>query len=136
MIGKDDKNSLLDGLIKEVEEKKIDRKSKNNKVVFKINKEQTRFRVDLGRDLEVLRKVFDLLEKANNKEYGRKITFKDLAFWGITKISSKDMEKIKKASMTKMDKVERFFNELKAKTNRDITHGEFLVKKLNIVELI
>jgi len=136
MIGKDDKNSLLDGLIKEVEEKKIDRKSKNNKVVFKINKEQTRFRVDLGRDLEVLRKVFDLLEKANNKEYGRKITFKDLAFWGITKISSKYMEKIKKASMTKMDKVERFFNELKAKTNRDITHGEFLVKKLNIVELI
>ena len=136
MIGKDDKNSLLDGLIKEVEEKKIDRKSKNNKVVFKINKEQTRFRVDLGRDLEVLRKVFDLLEKANNKEYGRKITFKDLAFWGITKISSKDMEKIQKASMTKMDKVERFFNELKAKTNRDITHGEFLVKKLNIVELI
>ncbi|OFZ24512.1 MAG: hypothetical protein A2381_05480 [Bdellovibrionales bacterium RIFOXYB1_FULL_37_110] len=137
MIGKDDKNSLIGNVVKEVRaEKRKGRKSKNNKVVFKINKEQTRFRVDLGRDLEVLRKVFDLLEKANNKEYGRKITFKDLAFWGITKISSKDMEKIQKASMTKMEKVERFFNELKAKTSGDITHGEFLVKKLNIVELI
>ena len=80
--------------------------------------------------------MLDLLERANNKEYGRKITFKDLAIWGITKINSKDMKKIQAASMTKMEKVERFFNELKAKTSGDITHGEFLVKKLNIVELI
>src|SRR3989339_440020 len=116
MIGKDDKNSLLDGLVRKVKEKKIDQKLKNNKAVFKINKEQTRFRVDLGRDLKVLRKVLDLLERANNKEYGRKITFKDLAIWGITKINSKDMKKIQAASMTKMEKVERFFNEYKAKT--------------------
>ncbi|OFZ46403.1 MAG: hypothetical protein A2381_14610 [Bdellovibrionales bacterium RIFOXYB1_FULL_37_110] len=136
MIGKDDKNSLLDGLVRKVKEKKIDQKLKNNKAVFKINKEQTRFRVDLGRDLKVLRKVLDLLERANNKEYGRKITFKDLAIWGITKINSKDMKKIQAASMTKMEKVERFFNEYKAKTRGGITLGKFLVKKLNIAQLV
>ena len=92
-----------------MKEKKIDRKIKKDKDGFKINKEQTRFRVDLERDLKVLRKVLDLLERANNKEYGRKITSKDLAIWGITKINSKDMKKIQAASMTKMEKVERFF---------------------------
>jgi len=108
MIGKEDKNSLLDGLVMEVKaEKKKRRKIKNDKLGFKINKEQTRFRVDLENDLKVLGKVFDLLEKANIKEYGRKIMFKDLVIWGITKLNSKDIEKIQEASMTKMDKFER-----------------------------
>ena len=133
MIDKDDKNSLLDGLVKDVkEEKKKGRKIKNDKVGFKINKEQTRFIVDLVSDVESLGKIFEQLEKANNKEYGREITFKDLAVWGITKISSKEMEKIQEGSMTEMEKVERVFNEYKTKTGEGITLGEFLVKKLNI----
>ena len=133
MIDKDDKNSLLDGLVKDVkEEKKKGRKIKNDKVGFKINKEQTRFIVDLVSDVESLGKIFEQLEKANNKEYGREITFKDLAVWGITKISSKEMEKIQEGSMTEMEKVERVFNEYKSKTGEGITLGEFLVKKLNI----
>ena len=133
MISKEEKNSLLDGFVKEVKEEKMKvRKSKNNKEMFKINKEQTRFIVDLGSDVEVLGKVFDLLEKVNNKEYGREITFKDLAILGITKISSKDIEKIQEGSMTEMEKVERVFNEYKTKTGEGITLGEFLVKKLNI----
>ena len=133
MIGKEDKNSLLDGLVKDVkEEKKKGRKIKNDKVGFKINKEQTRFIVDLVSDVESLGKIFEQLERANNKEYGREITFKDLAVWGITKISSKEMEKIQEGSMTEMEKVERVFNEYKSKTGEGITLGEFLVKKLNI----
>jgi len=133
MIDKDDKNSLLDGLVKDVkEEKKKGRKIKNDKVGFKINKEQTRFIVDLVSDVESLGKIFEQLERANNKEYGREITFKDLAVWGITKISSKEMEKIQEGSMTEMEKVERVFNEYKSKTGEGITLGEFLVKKLNI----
>ena len=133
MISKEEKNSLLDGFVKEVKEEKMKvRKSKNNKEMFKINKEQTRFIVDLGSDVEVLGKVFDLLEKVNNKEYGREITFKDLAILGITKISSKDIEKIQEGSMTEMERVDRAFNEYKLKTGEEITLGEFLVKKLNI----
>ena len=133
MISEEEKNSLLDGFVKEVKEEKMKvRKSKNNKEMFKINKEQTRFIVDLGSDVEVLGKVFDLLEKVNNKEYGREITFKDLAILGITKISSKDIEKIQEGSMTEMERVDRAFNEYKLKTGEEITLGEFLVKKLNI----
>ncbi len=112
MVGKEDKNSLLDGLVKEVKgEKKKVRKIKNDKLVFKINKGQTRFRVDLENNLKVLGKVFDLLERANNKDYGREITFKDLLILGITKLNSKDIEKIQEASMTKMDKLERRLKE-------------------------
>jgi len=133
MISEEEKNSLLDGFVKEVKEEKMKvRKSKNIKEMFKINKEQTRFIVDLGSDVEVLGKVFDLLEKVNNKEYGREITFKDLAILGITKISSKDIEKIQEGSMTEMERVDRAFNEYKLKTGEEITLGEFLVKKLNI----
>jgi len=133
MISKDDKNSLMVSIDKDVlVEKKKDRKFKNDKEVFKINREKIRFIVDLGSDAEVLGKVFDLLEKANNKEYGREITFKDLVIWGITKINPKDVEKIQECSMTEMEKVERVFNEYKSKTGEGITLGEFLVKKLNI----
>ena len=133
MISKEEKNSLLDGFVKEVKEEKMKvRKSKNIKEMFKINKEQTRFIVDLGSDVEVLGKVFDLLEKVNNKEYGREITFKDLVISAITKLNSKEIEKIQEGSMTEMEKVERVFNEYKSKTGEGITLGEFLVKKLNI----
>ena len=133
MISEEEKNSLLDGFVKEVKEEKMKvRKSKNIKEMFKINKEQTRFIVDLGSDVEVLGKVFDLLEKVNNKEYGREITFKDLVISAITKLNSKEIEKIQEGSMTEMEKVERVFNEYKSKTGEGITLGEFLVKKLNI----
>ena len=133
MIDMGSKNSLIDGVDKEVkDEKKKGLKTKNDKDGFKTNKEQIRFLVDIGKDTDVQRKIFELLEKANNKEYGREITFKDLAILGITKISSKDIEKIQEGSMTEMEKVERVFNEYKLKTGEAITLGEFLVKKLNI----
>jgi len=133
MIDMGSKNSLIDGVDKEVkDEKKKGLKTKNDKDGFKTNKEQIRFLVDIGKDTDVQRKIFELLEKANNKEYGREITFKDLAILGITKISSKDIEKIQEGSMTEMERVDRAFNEYKLKTGENITLGEFLVKKLNI----
>ena len=133
MIDMGSKNSLIDSIDNDVRpEKKKEQKTKNDNDGFKINKEQIRFLVDIGRDTDVQRKIFELLEKANNKEYGREITFKDLAILGITKISSKDIEKIQEGSMTEMERVDRAFNEYKLKTGENITLGEFLVKKLNI----
>jgi len=133
----EDKKSLLDGLVKDVkEEKKKSRKSKNDKDGFKINKEQTRFIVDLGSDVENLGKIFEQLEKANNKEYGRKISFKDLAVYGITKIKLRDIEKIQESSMTKMEKVEREFNAYKSRIGEGVTLEKLGAKKLNIALLV
>ena len=137
MMIDEDKKSLLDGLVKDVkEEKKKSRKSKNDKDGFKINKEQTRFIVDLGSDVENLGKIFEQLEKANNKEYGRKISFKDLAVYGITKIKLRDIEKIQESSMTKMEKVEREFNAYKSRIGEGVTLEKLGAKKLNIALLV
>jgi len=137
MMIDEDKKSLLDGLVKDVkEEKKKSRKSKNDKDGFKINKEQTRFIVDLGSDVENLGKIFEQLEKANNKEYGRKISFKDLAVYGITKIKPRDIEKIQESSMTKMEKVEREFNAYKSRIGEGVTLEKLGAKKLNIALLV
>ena len=137
MMINEDKKSLLDGLVKDVkEEKKKSRKSKNDKDGFKINKEQTRFIVDLGSDVENLGKIFEQLEKANNKEYGRKISFKDLAVYGITKIKLRDIEKIQESSMTKMEKVEREFNAYKSRIGEGVTLEKLGAKKLNIALLV
>ena len=137
MMINEDKKSLLDGLVKDVkEEKKKSRKSKNDKDGFKINKEQTRFIVDLGSDVENLGKIFEQLEKANNKEYGRKISFKDLAVYGITKIKLRDIEKIQESSMTKMEKVERVFNAYKSRIGEGVTLEKLGAKKLNIALLV
>jgi len=137
MMINEDKKSLLDGLVKDVkEEKKKSRKSKNDKDGFKINKEQTRFIVDQGSNVEGLGKIFEQLEKANNKEYGRKISFKDLAVYGITKIKPRDIEKIQESSMTKMEKVERVFNAYKSRIGEGVTLEKLGAKKLNIALLV
>ena len=137
MMIDEDKKSLLDGLVKDVkEEKKKSRKSKNDKDGFKINKEQTRFIVDQGSNVEGLGKIFEQLEKANNKEYGRKISFKDLAVYGITKIKPRDIEKIQESSMTKMEKVERVFNAYKSRIGEGVTLEKLGAKKLNIALLV
>ena len=137
MMIDEDKKSLLDGLVKDVkEEKKKSRKSKNDKDGFKINKEQTRFIVDQGSNVEGLGKIFEQLEKANNKEYGRKISFKDLAVYGITKIKPRDIEKIQESSMTKMEKVEREFNAYKSRIGEGVTLEKLGAKKLNIALLV
>ena len=119
-----------------MKEKKIDRKIKKDKDGFKINKEQTRFIVDLGSDVENLGKIFEQLEKANNKEYGRKISFKDLAVYGITKIKPRDIEKIQESSMTKMEKVEREFNAYKSRIGEGVTLEKLGAQKLNIALLV
>ncbi|OFZ23294.1 MAG: hypothetical protein A2202_02930 [Bdellovibrionales bacterium RIFOXYA1_FULL_36_14] len=137
MMINEDKKSLLDGLVKDVkEEKKKSRKSKNDKDGFKINKEQTRFIVDQGSNVEGLGKIFEQLEKANNKEYGRKISFKDLAVYGITKIKPRDIEKIQESSMTKMEKVERVFNAYKSRIGEGVTLEKLGAQKLNIALLV
>lgn len=115
-----------------MQKKKRGRKSKNERQEYQINPEQTKFFVDLSKEKEPLEKVFDLLTKVNQKNYGREITFKDLALFGIEKITDKDLDKIKDGSLSEMEKVEKALDEYNQKHGTKLSMGEFLVKKLSI----
>ena len=118
--------------MKEEEEKKRGRREKKSNEKYRINKEQVKFFVDLGKEKKELEKVFKILEQANKKEMGREITFKDLALFSINKIGQKDIERMQEMSLTEMEKVERALQEYNNKNNTKLALGEFLVKKLSI----
>mgnify|MGYP001565254944 CR=1 FL=1 len=116
----------------EVSAKKRGRKPKNLKVEYRINREQTKFFVDLTKEKENLVKVFQLLESANQKAHGKEITFKCLALFAIDKLTPKDLEKLQEGSLSEMEKVERVLDEHNKKHGTQLGLGEFLVKKLSI----
>lgn len=107
------------------------KKFKESQVVVKED-QQYKFFVDLRYEKEILETILKLLKEANNKSYGREITFKDLAIYGIPKLNSKDLEKIQEQSLTDMERVQKLLDEHNAKSGAKLSLGEFLVKKLNI----
>ncbi len=112
--------------------KKRGRKPKNTKPEFQINQEQTKFFVDLSKDKESLNKVFDLLVATNKKDYGKEITFKDLALFGIDKIASKDIEKIQEGSLSKRELLERAWIDFNKKNKQSLSFDDFLLKKVGL----
>ena len=116
----------------EGERRKRGRKKKDQVVKFEVNREQSKFFVDLSGDKENLNLIFEYLEKANNKSYGREILFKDLAIYSIPKMTDKDIEKIQESCLSEMEKVQRALEEHNKKMGLNLTMGEFLIKKLGI----
>jgi hypothetical protein len=53
-----------------------------------------KFFVDLRHEKEVLEQILKMLKSLNDKSYGRKITFRDLAVFAVPKLTAKDLEKI------------------------------------------
>ncbi len=112
--------------------KKRGRKRKDEKMVYELNRGQTKFFVDLSKEKVPLEKVFDLLSKSNEKDYGREVTFKDIALFGIDKITDKDLERLRDGSLSEMEKVDKARDEYNQKNGTSLSMGEFLVKKLSI----
>lgn len=112
--------------------KKRGRRPKSEKVAYEINKEQSKFFVDLSKETKSLKKIQDLLLKANNKTHGCEVIFKDLALYAISKLTDKDIEKVQEASLSEMEKVQRSLDEYNRKNGLNLTLGEYLLKKLNI----
>ena len=112
--------------------KKRGRRPKDYKEEYQLNRDQTKFFIDLTKDKDNLEKVFNLLESANQKEHGREITFKDVALYGIAKITNKDIDKIQENSLSEMEKVKRHLSDYNKKNGTNLDLGEFLVKKLSI----
>ena len=116
----------------EVVGKKRGRKPKRVKEEFILNKDRTKFFVDLSKDKQNLEVIMNLLEQVNNKSYGKEITFKDLSIYAVKKLNSKDIEKIQESSLSEMEKVERALDDYNSKNKECLTLGEFLVKQLKI----
>lgn len=116
----------------EKEIKRRGRKPKNQRQVFTINNEQTKFFIDVSKEKSSQELIFELLRNANNKEHGREISFKDIVIPALSKLTSKDLEKIQEDSLTEMQRVEKALLEYNKKNNTSLTLGEFLVKKLGI----
>ena len=112
--------------------KKRGRRPKGIKEDFILNKDQTKFFVDLSKDKKILKDIMDLLEQANNKSYGKEITFKDLSVYAVKKLNSKDIEKIQESSLSEMEKVERALDDYNSKNGESLNLGEYLVKQLKI----
>ena len=112
--------------------KKRGRKPKNAKSEFQINLEQTKFFVDLSKEKENLNQVFELLKASNKKDYGKEVTFKDLALFGIEKITSKDIEKIQENSLSKRELLERAWIDFNKKNKQSLSFDDFLLKKVGI----
>lgn len=116
----------------EKEIKKRGRKPKNQQRRYTINKEQTKFFIDVSKDKSSQELIFELLKNANNKEHGREVSFKDLVLPALGKLTAKDLEKIQEESLSEMQKVEKTLIEYNKKNNTQLTLGEFLVRKLGI----
>lgn len=119
-------------IIKEEEQKKRGRRTGNQEEQNKKNKEQTKFIIDVSKDKSSQEMILNLLRSANNKEHGREIGLKDIVVVALSKLTSKDLEKIQEDSLSEMEKVEKALLEYNKKNNSNLTLGEFLVKKLGI----
>lgn len=112
--------------------KKRGRKPKNQIVEVKIDTEQKKFFVDLSSEEDERRQVLEILQKANSKDYGREILFKDLALFGISKITDKDIPKIQEMSLSKQEKLQRLVDEHNLKHNTALSFEDYFLMKAGI----
>ena len=120
---------------KEIEEnpkKKRGRRPKDAKFEYVLNKEQTKFFVDLSKDEKELKTVQEYLLKANNKKHGGEVLFKDIALFAMGKLTTKDIDKLQENSLSEMEKVQRSLDEYNTKNGVNLNLGEYLLKKLNL----
>jgi hypothetical protein len=105
--------------------------SKVSKEGKEIKEGQSKFFVDLRNDHESLEIVNELLGKLNNKHYGSKVLFKDMAMYSLRKLSVKDLEAIQELSLSDSEKLERLWKEHVKKSGKSLSFEKFLLKKCN-----
>ena len=112
-----------------VEKKKRGRKRIKEKARIE---DQKKFFVDYSSDEKGHGVLVELINKANEKDFGREVVFKDLVDIGLKKLNEKDIEKIQDLTLAKMDKVEMSLAKYNKRTGENLSMGEYLVKQLKI----
>lgn len=93
-------------------------------------KDQNKYFIDVSKNKEQRELIQNILNQANNKNYGREIILKDLVLIALPKITVKDIEKLQESSLSEMERVSMALDEYNKKSEVKLTLGEFLVKKL------
>ncbi len=93
-------------------------------------KDQNKYFIDVSKNKEQRELIQNILNQANNKNYGREIILKDLVLIALPKITAKDIEKLQESSLSEMERVSMALDEYNKKSEVKLTLGEFLVKKL------
>ena len=99
-----------------------------------VDKEQSKFFVDLSKEQSVLESIMMLIREANKKSLGREITFKDLVIYALPKLTIKDLERIQDNTLSSMERVQKALIEYNQKHSTNLDLGEFLVKKMNLLK--
>lgn len=107
-------------------------KPKNQSREFVIDEEQRKFFVDLSHEDDERRLIFELLKKANTKDYGREIIFKDLAVFALAKLTDKDLLKIQEGSLSKQEKLQKVVDEYNQKNNTTLSFEDYFLMKAGI----
>ena len=110
----------------EVSAKKRGRRRKSEVREYELNKNQTRFVIDLKEDSKCLSKIQETLVKANRKDFGREVNFADIVIFLTTKLSEKDIEKIQENTLSVKDKLMREHKRYEEKTGKKIEFWDYL----------
>ena len=106
--------------------KKRGRKKKNEIREYELNKEQTRFVVDLKGSEKELEKIQNILVEANKKEVGREVTFADVVIYLTRRLNQKDIEKIREKTFSIKDKLMMEHKKYEEKTGKKLNFWEYL----------
>lgn len=93
-------------------------------------KDQNKYFIDVSKNKDQRDLIQNILNQANNKNYGREIILKDLVLIALPKITAKEIEKLQENSLSEMERVSMALDEYNKKSEIKLTLGEFLVKKL------
>lgn len=93
-------------------------------------KDQNKYFIDVSKNKDQRELIQNILNQANNKNYGREIILKDLVLIALPKVTVKEIEKLQESSLSEMERVSMALDEYNKKAEVKLTLGEFLVKKL------
>lgn len=94
--------------------------------------ESGRYYVDVSDNQEVQELIKKMLTDANNKTFGQKITLREVIILALSKINSKDIEKLQEASISKREKVQRALDDYNSKNEVKLKMEDFLLKRLGL----
>ena len=94
--------------------------------------ESGRYYVDVSDNQEVQELIKKMLLDANNKTFGQKITLREVIILALSKINSKDIEKLQEASISKREKVQRALDDYNSKNEVKLKMEDFLLKRLGL----
>lgn len=111
-----------------VEGKRRGRRKANESAVEYVPKlEQRKFIADLSDDEDQRQLVIDCLSKANQKDFGREILFRDVVNFAFSKLTDKDFVKIHECSLSSKEKALRVVSEYNQKHGTNLSLEEFIL---------